>query len=242
MTHCARFCPPPAGPRNARARSRSPAAPTRFCRRRSASAQPAPPRSRRQASPPPISGNCATGRRQEVAVDLRQAVASLRSGHYLQVSGTKVRGERNPVMGMYPAKNWPLELHPRQFPEPSRRRVARTRLRGKPRGGAARSGELGRARARGSDYRRRRCRRHGAQHGRVGAASAGCGDRLVAVAGDPQDRRQPAGETARGRPPLVGHSRPRPDPRAGRSDLRPHPGRARRRRVEDHRPAYRRTR
>src|SRR3989440_2972374 len=46
-----------------------------------------------------------TGRRQDVAVDLRQAVASLRSGHYLQVNGTKVRGDRNPVMGMYPAKN-----------------------------------------------------------------------------------------------------------------------------------------
>src|ERR1700746_3508261 len=45
-----------------------------------------------------------TGRRQGVAVDLRQAVASLRSGHYLQVNGAKVRNERNPVMGMYPAK------------------------------------------------------------------------------------------------------------------------------------------
>src|SRR5246500_5836859 len=44
------------------------------------------------------------GSRQEVAVDLRQAVASLRSGHYLQVNGTRVRNERNPVMGMYPAK------------------------------------------------------------------------------------------------------------------------------------------
>jgi crotonobetainyl-CoA:carnitine CoA-transferase CaiB-like acyl-CoA transferase len=45
------------------------------------------------------------GRRQQVSVDLRQAVASLRSGHYLQVNGAKVRNERNPVMGMYPAKN-----------------------------------------------------------------------------------------------------------------------------------------
>jgi crotonobetainyl-CoA:carnitine CoA-transferase CaiB-like acyl-CoA transferase len=45
-----------------------------------------------------------TGRTQEVAVDLRQAVASLRSGHYLQVNGAKVREERNPVMGMYPAR------------------------------------------------------------------------------------------------------------------------------------------
>jgi crotonobetainyl-CoA:carnitine CoA-transferase CaiB-like acyl-CoA transferase len=44
------------------------------------------------------------GRRQEVAVDLRQAVASLRSGHYLEVNGTRVRNERNAVMGMYPAK------------------------------------------------------------------------------------------------------------------------------------------
>jgi len=46
-----------------------------------------------------------SGRRQQVAVDLRQAVASLRSGHYLQVNGAKVREDRNPVMGMYPAKN-----------------------------------------------------------------------------------------------------------------------------------------
>ena len=46
-----------------------------------------------------------TGRKQEVAVDLRHATASLRSGNYLQVNGVKVRGDRNPVMGMYPAKN-----------------------------------------------------------------------------------------------------------------------------------------
>jgi crotonobetainyl-CoA:carnitine CoA-transferase CaiB-like acyl-CoA transferase len=45
-----------------------------------------------------------TGRRQDAAVDVRQAVASLRSGHYMQVNGAKVRNERNPVMGMYPAK------------------------------------------------------------------------------------------------------------------------------------------
>jgi crotonobetainyl-CoA:carnitine CoA-transferase CaiB-like acyl-CoA transferase len=45
------------------------------------------------------------GRRQQVTVNLRQAVASLRSGHYLEVNGTKVRNERNQVMGMYPAKN-----------------------------------------------------------------------------------------------------------------------------------------
>src|SRR5580704_3098456 len=46
-----------------------------------------------------------TGRRQEVEVDLRQAVASLRSGHYMQMDGASVSTERNRVMGVYPAKN-----------------------------------------------------------------------------------------------------------------------------------------
>jgi crotonobetainyl-CoA:carnitine CoA-transferase CaiB-like acyl-CoA transferase len=46
-----------------------------------------------------------TGRRQEVAVDVRQATASLRSGHYLKMEKAQVSHERNPVMGMYPAKN-----------------------------------------------------------------------------------------------------------------------------------------
>ena len=46
-----------------------------------------------------------SGRRQQVAVDLRQATASLRSGHYLKMEKTDVSRERNPVMGMYPAKN-----------------------------------------------------------------------------------------------------------------------------------------
>jgi crotonobetainyl-CoA:carnitine CoA-transferase CaiB-like acyl-CoA transferase len=46
-----------------------------------------------------------SGRRQEVAVDLRRAVASLRSGHYMQIDGAEVATDRNPVMGVYPAKN-----------------------------------------------------------------------------------------------------------------------------------------
>src|SRR5262245_37433138 len=46
-----------------------------------------------------------TGRRQDVAVDTRQATASLRSGHYMQMDGAKVSTERNTVMGVYPAKN-----------------------------------------------------------------------------------------------------------------------------------------
>ena len=46
-----------------------------------------------------------TGRRQEVAVDTRQATASLRSGRYMQMDGAPVSTERNTVMGVYPAKN-----------------------------------------------------------------------------------------------------------------------------------------
>ena len=46
-----------------------------------------------------------TGRRQEVAVDTRQATASLRSAHYLQLNGEPVPTDHNEVMGVYPARN-----------------------------------------------------------------------------------------------------------------------------------------
>jgi len=46
-----------------------------------------------------------TGRRQEITVDVRQATASLRSGHYMKLNGSAVSTERNAVMGFYPAKN-----------------------------------------------------------------------------------------------------------------------------------------
>src|SRR5262245_36973757 len=46
-----------------------------------------------------------TGHRQGVAVDTRQATASLRSGRYMQIDGKPVSTERNQVMGVYPAKN-----------------------------------------------------------------------------------------------------------------------------------------
>src|SRR6516164_1436857 len=45
------------------------------------------------------------GRRQRVTVDLRQATAALRSGHYLQLAGTDVSSERNPIMGFYPTRD-----------------------------------------------------------------------------------------------------------------------------------------
>src|SRR5262245_43184094 len=50
-------------------------------------------------------GELRTGRRQEVAVDTRQATASLRSGRYMQMDGAPVSTERNTVMGVYPAKH-----------------------------------------------------------------------------------------------------------------------------------------
>jgi crotonobetainyl-CoA:carnitine CoA-transferase CaiB-like acyl-CoA transferase len=46
-----------------------------------------------------------TGRRQHVTVDLRQATAALRSGHYLALAGADVSSERNPVMGFYPTRD-----------------------------------------------------------------------------------------------------------------------------------------
>ena len=46
-----------------------------------------------------------TGRSQKVAVDVRRATASLRSGRYMKFEEDHVSTERNPVMGVYPAKN-----------------------------------------------------------------------------------------------------------------------------------------
>ena len=46
-----------------------------------------------------------TGRRQDIAIDVRQATASLRSGHYLKVGDGAVSADRNPIMGVYPAKD-----------------------------------------------------------------------------------------------------------------------------------------
>ena len=46
-----------------------------------------------------------TGRHQDVAVDTRQATASLRSGHYMKLEGAPVSAERNRVMGVYPAQH-----------------------------------------------------------------------------------------------------------------------------------------
>ncbi len=46
-----------------------------------------------------------TGRRQGIAIDTRQATASLRSGTYMKMNGTPVPNGRNEVAGVYPAKH-----------------------------------------------------------------------------------------------------------------------------------------
>jgi crotonobetainyl-CoA:carnitine CoA-transferase CaiB-like acyl-CoA transferase len=46
-----------------------------------------------------------TGRDQDIAVDVRQATASLRSAHYLKVGDGEVSAARNSIMGFYPTKD-----------------------------------------------------------------------------------------------------------------------------------------
>ena len=46
-----------------------------------------------------------TGRHQDVAVDVRQSTASLRSSNYMKMEEAPVSNRRNEVMGVYPAKN-----------------------------------------------------------------------------------------------------------------------------------------
>ncbi|MEJ0016552.1 MAG: CoA transferase [Acetobacteraceae bacterium] len=46
-----------------------------------------------------------TGRQQDVGVDLRQATASLRSGHYMKLGDGEVSARRNSIMGVYPTKD-----------------------------------------------------------------------------------------------------------------------------------------
>lgn len=46
-----------------------------------------------------------TGRRQQVSVDIRQATASLRSGHYMKLGDGELSAKRNDIMGVYPARN-----------------------------------------------------------------------------------------------------------------------------------------
>ena len=46
-----------------------------------------------------------TGQRQQIKVNSRRATASLRSSRYMTLNGAPAGGERNAVMGVYPARN-----------------------------------------------------------------------------------------------------------------------------------------
>lgn len=46
-----------------------------------------------------------TGRHQSIAVDVRHATASLRSGHYMRLGDGEVSARRNSIMGVYPTKD-----------------------------------------------------------------------------------------------------------------------------------------
>ena len=46
-----------------------------------------------------------TGNRQQVTIDTRRATASLRSSRYMTLNGEPAAGERNAVMGTYPARD-----------------------------------------------------------------------------------------------------------------------------------------
>ncbi len=46
-----------------------------------------------------------TGSKQSVGVDVRQATASLRSGHYMKLGDGEVSAKRNSIMGVYPTKD-----------------------------------------------------------------------------------------------------------------------------------------
>src|ERR1700733_13501281 len=72
-----------------------------------------------------------TGRSQAAAVDARRATASLRSGHYLKMEKAEVSHERNPVMGMYPAKDGHFSYIHANFPN---HRAAALKVLGAPEG------------------------------------------------------------------------------------------------------------
>ena len=46
-----------------------------------------------------------TGRKQDIAVDVRHATASLRSGHYMKLGEGEISARRNSIMGVYPTKD-----------------------------------------------------------------------------------------------------------------------------------------
>ena len=78
-----------------------------------------------------------SGRRQDVAVDLRQATASLRSGHYMKLGDGEVSARRNSIMGVYPTKDGRWSYLHCNFPNHRAAALERARRAGGSRGGGA---------------------------------------------------------------------------------------------------------
>ena len=174
-----------------------------------------------------------TGRQQDIAVDVRQATASLRSGHYLKVGDGALSAGRNPIMGFYPAKDGHWSYVHANFPN---HRAAALQVLGcaENRDAVARAvatwdaADLEEAiiAAKGAGGM---VRTHAewADHPQAAAIAALPLMEIVRI-GDSDPEPLPPGNR-----PLAGIRVARPHARAGRPDLCPHPGGARRRRDED---------
>ena len=157
-------------------------------------------------------------------MDVRRATASLRSGKYLAMDGKPVAAERTPVMGVYPTKDGRWSYLHCNFPNhrdaalgvlgvPEDREAVRQAVAGwnaleleeaiiaaNGAGGMARSME------------------EWALHPQSAAVASLPLLEIEKIADSPPI---PMPDGAR---PLSGHQGAGPDPRAGRAELRPHPG------------------
>ena len=178
-----------------------------------------------------------TGRRQEVAVDMRQATASLRSGRYMHMDGAPVSTERNTVMGVYPAKNGRWSYLHCNFPN---HRAAALRVLGVPEDREAVRQAVAQwdaleleeaiiaANGAGGMVR---TMAEWAQHPQAAAIASLPLMEIVKIGDSPPEKLPDR------RPAVVGRPGTRPDAGSRRADLCTHPRRARRRCLEDHRGA-----
>ena len=178
-----------------------------------------------------------TGRGQRSPVDLRQATASLRSGHYMKLGDGHLSPRRNDIMGCYPTADGRWSYLHCNFPN---HRAAALSVLGVAEDRDAVAAAVANWNA--ADLEEAiiaakgaggmvRTQAEWAQHPQAAAIAALPLMEIVRIGDSP-----PEALPSR-RPPAVRHPRARPDARARRADLRAHPGRAWRRRDEDHRRA-----
>ena len=177
-----------------------------------------------------------TGRRQSVAVDLRRATASLRSGHYMKLGDGEVSARRNSIMGVYPTKDGRWSYLHCNFP--NHRAAALSVL-----GVAEDRDAVTRAVAtwNAADLEEAIIAAKGAGGMVRTKAEWATHPQSAAIAGLPLMEIVRIGDSrrsrCRGRPAAVGRPRARSDARARRPDLRAHAGGAWRGRAEGHRRA-----